>query len=451
MKGNKDLPHSIEAENHVLGTLIQDSSKIDEVTPFLMREDSFFDPRNKKLWSKVLETHTNGENVDLVTITSKLTTKDKQIGLDAFYITGLEGGYSPRVVDYAKKIYEKSLLRELIFKSTNLIDLSYSNNTDVYSLLSEAHTNFGKFIDLKPGQKDDIDSLLDETIKSIETSGYNILKTGFSGIDELSGGMTRGEITILGGRPGHGKTTTMINLIKHCVDKGLKVIVFNREMTNVEMLKKLFILESGVLSYLDIRNGLIRGLEGANELSRVKNIVKEKYNEENFLMFDKLNTFAESAAEVKKFKPDIIFDDYIQLITPDTKIDQRRLQLEKICNDYKWLVKSQDCVAVLLSQLNRGLESRGDARPRLSDLAESGAIEQVAENVFFVYYHYKVNLIDKDSSRNRIELIASKVRYGTSGKAILGFNGDKVKLYNSLEEERKENNNGTTWKFNTKR
>ena len=105
---------------------------------------------------------------------------------------------------------------------------------------------------------------------------------------------------------------------------------------------------------------------------------------------------------------------------------------------------------MLLSQLNRGLESRGDARPRLSDLAESGAIEQVAENVFFVYYHYKVNLVDKDSSRNRIELIASKVRYGTSGKAVLGFNGDKVKLYNSLEDERKENYDGTKWKFNTK-
>tara|TARA_R100001129_G_C5323561_1_gene248189 strand:+ start:3764 stop:5119 length:1356 start_codon:yes stop_codon:yes gene_type:complete len=451
MKNKRELPHSIEAENSILGTIINDSTTIDKISSYLMGDDCFYSKKNQQLWNKVREAHSSGEKVDLVTICSKLTSQDKQIGLDAYYITGLEANYTSMVEEYAKKVYEKKLLRDLIFKSRNLVDMSYSNNVEVYSLLSEAHTSFGKFIDLKPGQKDDIDSLLDETIKSIETSGYNILKTGFSGIDELSGGMTRGEITILGGRPGHGKTTTMINLIKHCVDKGLKVIVFNREMTNVEMLKKLFILESGTLSYLDIRNGLIRGLEGANELSRVKNVVKEKYNEDNFLMFDKLNTFSESAAEVKKFKPDIIFDDYIQLITPDTKIDQRRLQLEKICNDYKWLVKSQDCVAVLLSQLNRGLESRGDARPRLSDLAESGAIEQVAENVFFVYYHYKVNLIDKDSSRNRIELIASKVRYGTSGKAILGFNGDKVKLYNSLEEERKENSNEARWKFNTQR
>tara|TARA_R100000152_G_C6780463_1_gene213235 strand:- start:534 stop:1880 length:1347 start_codon:yes stop_codon:yes gene_type:complete len=448
MKGNRELPHSIEAENTVLGTILSESDCIDKVAPYL--NNAFYNRTNQHLWNKIIMMHNTGGNVDLVTICSKLTSKDKEIGLDAYYLTGLEASYTSRIEEYARQIYEKKLLRDLILKSDSLMQLAYNNHDDVYALLSETHTSIGKFIDLKPGQKEDIDSLLDETIKSIETSGYNILKTGFSGIDELSGGMTRGEITILGGRPGHGKTTTMINLIKHCIDSGLKVIVFNREMTNVEMLKKLFILESGTLSYLDIRNGLIRGLEAANELSRVKNIVKEKYNEDKFLMFDKLNTFSESAAEVKKFKPDIIFDDYIQLITPDTKIEQRRLQLEKICNDYKWLVKSQDCVAVLLSQLNRGLESRGDARPRLSDLAESGAIEQVAENVFFVYYHYKVNLVDKDSSRNRIELIASKVRYGTSGKAVLGFNGDKVKLYNSLEEERKENYDGTKWKFNTK-
>ena len=449
MERKRELPHSIEAENNVLGTILQDSSKIDQVTPYLIHRSVFYNKKNQQLWNKIIESHSNGEKVDLVTICSKLTSKDKEVGLDAYYLTGLSVEYSARVCDYAKQIYEKMLLRDLIFKSTNLIELSYSN-TDVYPLLSDTHTSIGKFIDLKPGQKDNINALLDDTIKSIETSGQNIIKTGFSGIDELSGGMTRGEITILGGRPGHGKTTAMVNLVKNCIDRGLKVIVFNREMTNIEMLKKLFILESGTLSYLDIRNGLIRGLEAANELTRVKKLIQEKYNEDKFLMFDKLNSFPESAAEVKKFKPDIIFDDYIQLIVPDTRIEQRRLQLEKICNDYKWLVKSQECVAVLLSQLNRGLESRGDARPRLSDLAESGAIEQVAENVFFVYYHYKVNLVDKDSSRNRIELIASKVRYGTSGKAVLGFNGDKVKLYNSLEDERKENYDGTKWKFNTK-
>lgn len=437
MINNKELPHSLEAEESVLGSCIRNPENIDLISNYLSMNDVFYNHLNQELWDRLIDMHSKGDPIDLVTVCTSIGKDKKSLGLDAHYITGLTNNGSTFVEEHAKKVYEKKLLRDLILQTTNIVNSAYEEK-DVYPILSQSHTTLGRFIELKPGHKRSLDDLLDETMKSIQDSGHNILKTGFHDIDELSGGMTRGEITILGGRPGHGKTTTMINLVKNCVDKGLRVMVLNREMTNVEMLKKLFILESGTLSYLDIRNGLIRGLDGAAELSRVQKIVKEKYSEENFAMFDNLNNFSESAAEVKKFKPDIIFDDYIQLIVPDTKIDQRRLQLEKILNDYKWLVKSQNCAAVLVSQLNRGLESRGDARPRLSDLAESGAIEQVAENVFFVYYHYKVSLVDKDSSKNRIELIASKVRYGNSGKAILGFNGDKVKLYNSLEEERKE-------------
>ena len=145
-------------------------------------------------------------------------------------------------------------------------------------------------------------------------------------------------------------------------------------------------------------------------------------------MFDTLTTFEQSAAEVRKFKPDIIFDDYVQLISPTEKFDQRRLQLEKLINDYKWLVKSQNCCGFLLSQLNRSIEHRGDGRPKLSDIAESGAIEQVAENVFFVYYDYKVNGMASKQGRNQIEIVASKVRYGNSGNAILKYEGDKVKI-----------------------
>ena len=153
-------------------------------------------------------------------------------------------------------------------------------------------------------------------------------------------------------------------------------------------------------------------------------------------MFDNMPSFDESAAQVKKFKPDIIFDDYIQLIVPDKKIPERRLQLEKLVNSYKWLAKKQQCSCVLLSQLNRGLEMRGDGRPKLSDLAESGAIEQVAENVLFVYYDHKVNLNKSRDGANIIELIGSKVRYGVSGSVKLGYDGDRVKMYNSTEEYR---------------
>ena len=154
-------------------------------------------------------------------------------------------------------------------------------------------------------------------------------------------------------------------------------------------------------------------------------------------MFDNLRDFQTASAEIKRFKPDIIFDDYIQLISCEGYNSERRLQIERLVNDYKWLAKENNAVIVLASQLNRFIErssARGKAyEPQLSDLAESGAIEQVAENVFFSYYDYKVTG-EAGKGKNIITLIASKVRYGDSGRSDLGYDGDKCKLYNSIEE-----------------
>ena len=149
-------------------------------------------------------------------------------------------------------------------------------------------------------------------------------------------------------------------------------------------------------------------------------------------MFDHIRDFQTTASEIRKFKPDVVFDDYLQLIAPHGKFEQRRLQLEQLVNDYKWIAKENQCALVLASQLNRAIETRLDPIPQLSDLAESGAIEQVAENVFFVYYPHKVKP-DK-AQDNLIEIRAAKVRYGETGKCELGFDGDKVMMYDSMEE-----------------
>ena len=149
-------------------------------------------------------------------------------------------------------------------------------------------------------------------------------------------------------------------------------------------------------------------------------------------------TTSTAFSEVKKFKPDVVFDDYLQLIVPDSKISERRLQLEKIVHDYKWLSKNVNCATVLVSQLNRSLESRGNPVPRLSDLAESGAIEQAAENVFFTYYDYKIfknKSLERGYGKDVIEVIAGKVRYGETGQVKMDYVGDKVKIH----EKRKIN------------
>ena len=211
------------------------------------------------------------------------------------------------------------------------------------------------------------------------------------------------------------------------LDQGYKVILFNRELPNTEVIKKLICLESGELSYGMMRKAVFSPSE-LKKLEEAKKKVVKKFRSDRFLMFDNLKNFSKSSTEVKKFKPDVIFDDYIQLIdTADPKLD-RRLQLERLCNDYKWLAKESNASIVLASQLNRQLEYRGsNVRPQLSDLAESGAIEQVAENVFFTYYDYKVNPL-KGLGKEKLQIVASKVRYGDTGDVILKFEGDKCKI-----------------------
>ena len=431
------MPSSQEAEDAILGAVIDSPGILDDVSAYLSNSIFYYE-RSRVLYNILISMYKNGEAIDMITISGKLSEADRAKGVTSYYIADLINnlGTAGMARRYAVQIYEKHLLREVISQTTEISQSAYKNNQDVYNVLDDAHFTIGQLINIRPGLTFSIEDALDETMENIFTSDKNIIKTGFGGIDDLSGGMTRGEITVIGGRPGHGKTTTMLNMIKACIDQGLKVIVFNREMTNVEMLKKLIVLESEKLSYLDVRLGYVNDLQKSGALEEAKDNIGKKYNADKFAMFDNMPSFEESAAQVKKFKPDVIFDDYIQLITPDKKITERRLQLEKLVNSYKWLAKKQSCACVLLSQLNRGLESRGDGKPKLSDLAESGAIEQVAENVLFVYYEHKVKMNQSKDGANVIELIGSKVRYGTSGSVKLGYDGDKVKMYNSQEEYR---------------
>tara|TARA_R110002096_G_scaffold290901_2_gene485120 strand:- start:129 stop:1439 length:1311 start_codon:yes stop_codon:yes gene_type:complete len=430
------LPNALTAEDAVLGIIIEDISVHDMVAPYLSPE-IFYKNESRALWNKITEMKKSNRDIDIVTICSSLTKEDNEAGLNTYYVTGLIGqsAGSEWGVIYAKEIYEKYLLRLVISKSSEIQEIALSNSKDAYGVLGQTHSLLSELMNLQPGKKFDIDETLMEALDSIDNSGKNLIKFGIQGLDDLSGGMTRGEITVIGGRPGHGKTTMVVNLLKNFIDQGLKVALFNREMTNIEMIKKIIALESGNLSYGMIRQG-IHDKDSYKELMKTMGIISDKYNPEKFVMFDNIRDFAGSSSEVKKFNPDVIIDDYLQLIVPTNSEEQRRLQLERIVNDYKWLAKSTNACAVLVSQLNRGIESRGNGKPMLSDLAESGAIEQVAENVIFSYYDYKINYAKSKTGPNCIEAIGSKVRYGTSGSVKLGFDGDKAKLYSSIEEYR---------------
>tara|TARA_R100000231_G_scaffold115265_1_gene85742 strand:- start:2221 stop:3561 length:1341 start_codon:yes stop_codon:yes gene_type:complete len=433
-----NLPYDSATENCILGTIIENPTEYNNVGKYIINNQVFYQDRARRLWYKIGQMIKSKEHIDMISVCSSLNATDTKIGLTSYYVTECtSNSTSPgSLTFYANQIYEKYLLRKVIVQTEKIKDKAKNNYNDVYDSIEKAHSIFGELLDIRPSQIQDIEDVITDTLSSIKEKKSKLIKTGYPSVDRFSGGLTRGEITIIGGRPGHGKTTVMINMLSKALQQGYKAMFFSRELPNSELMKKIICLESEQLSYGMVRKNVFSD-DSLKIVNNTISHIRNKYSSDKFLMFDNLKDFSSSSSELKRFKPDIIFDDYIQLISCKGSQGERRLQIEELVNNYKWLAKENNCVVVLASQLNRFIErnnTRGKAlMPQLSDLAESGAIEQVAENVFFSYYDYKVQG-EAGKGKNIITLIASKVRYGDSGYADLGYDGDKCKIYNSIGE-----------------
>jgi replicative DNA helicase len=416
-------PHSKEAEEAILGCILLKSELFSEVKEFIPNIDVFYFDTSQIVWKKMKELAAEHKEIDPISILSILN-KEEKTKISGYYLTGLCADIisTATINTYCNIILEKYLQRELIKATYEIQRSAFENNEEFDSLLKFIKKTTDKLTSLTPNKDPNLDEIVSQTIESIETSG-NYVKFGFQKLDNLAGGMTKGEITVIAGRPSHGKTTFAINLVKKFIDQGLKVLCINREMTNVEMMKKLIVLESGNLSYSDVRMNNMND-QSYKELIRVNESIVDKYTNRLF-MCDTARDLAASTAQIMKHNPDVVIDDYIQLIKMDG-YDQRRFELETVMNEYKWLAKTYKIVPVLISQLNRDIEKRIDPIPKMSDLAESGSIEQVAENVLFVYYDYKVNYEESEIGKNQIQIVAAKVRYGENRKLLFGFNGDRV-------------------------
>tara|TARA_Y100000590_G_scaffold414070_1_gene510616 strand:+ start:28832 stop:30250 length:1419 start_codon:yes stop_codon:yes gene_type:complete len=428
----KAQPQSLEAEESVLGSALLKPELITEIKEFIPKADIFYYDTSRIIWNKMLKMNDDHEEIDAVTIMAKLSDSEKK-KVTAYYITGLPQSIpsTANVSSYANIVLEKFLQREIINTTFEIQKSAFDNDENFDTLIESIKKRTDELSSLTPNKEPTLDSIIYDTIESIETSG-NYVKFGFNRLDNLAGGMTKGEITVIAGRPSHGKTTFAINLVKNFIDQGLKVLCINREMTNIEMMKKLIVLESGKLSYSDIRMNTLTD-QSYKELLIVNDKIAEKYKN-RLIMCDTARDLSSSTAQIMRHNPDVVIDDYIQLIKMEG-YDQRRFELETVMNEYKWLAKTYKIVPVLISQLNRDIEKRIDPVPKMSDLAESGSIEQVAENVLFVYYDYKVNYEESDLGRNKTQIVAAKVRYGENRKLIFGFDGDRVLFHENLDDE----------------
>ena len=426
------MPSNQEAEIAVLGGILLEGNEVYEKAKSWIKDDeAFYFMRHQIIWQAIGTLYKSNTPIDVVTIHTELKKKDKYdtehvADLNAYFLTGLADGVptTANVEHYAKDIWYKHIQRLAIKSAQKLYAMSLTDKEDVLDILHKHEKIIEELKESAPSKKVETEDIIDNTIETLKT-GSNLIPFGIEQMDNAAGGMTRSEVTVVGGRPGHGKTTLVINIVKRLLEQGFRVMLFNREMTNVEMMKKILVMEFQEFSYEKIRKAEDIEKEIA-EISMKKEALGEKYK--NLIMHDDCKTLADAMKEISREKPDVILDDYIQLIRTDNSNNKdRRFEIEDIMLDYKWICKKINCSAILVSQLNREIERRLDPRPKLSDFAESGVIEQTAEAAFFVYYPYAVD--DRESDPYEIEVICQKARYGSLGSYNLGFNGDKCSIY----------------------
>tara|TARA_R110000751_G_scaffold266848_1_gene365824 strand:+ start:313 stop:1659 length:1347 start_codon:yes stop_codon:yes gene_type:complete len=418
-------PHSNEAEQMVLGKLINYPELFEEVYSIVPEPNMFYIDAHRILWDIMIMMYGIKEDINYVTIVNNIPKKYEK-DLDAYYITGLIDAVPGKtgVESYAKIVYDKWLLRNAIEDAYKITKAGQLSDADGYKMIENINASTSKIMSMRHNEKFDMNELLEETMSKIYDVDATV-KFGYGQLDAMTGGMTRGEISVIAGRPGHGKTTLAVNIVRRLIHQGYKVLVFNREMPNKEMMKKIMIMEAEGLSYYNLR--LFKyGDRELKELQKTKEKVSKLYSN-NLFMFDAIRDLNSSIAQAKKIKPDVIVDDYLQIIDVPN-IQEKRLQISEIMKSYKWLAKEENLSVLVVSQLNRALEQRINKRPQLSDLAESGSIEQDAETIIFNYYPWKY--LGKENhdlgelGKYQLHTIVGKSRYAETGFLEMGFHGD---------------------------
>jgi len=429
-------PHSIQAEQSVLGGLMLDNRAWDNVADKVSEED-FYRQDHRLIFRSIVELAENGQPLDWITLSEWLKQRSE---LDNAGGTTYLGTLATNIVAYANIVREKSVLRQLIGVGTDIADLAYNNGEqDSRELLDEAERRV--FQIAEQGSKSEAFVPIKELLKSsldkiqhlAETEGsITGTPTGYSQLDEQTSGLNEGDLIIVAGRPAMGKTTFSMNIAEHVALSEKPVVIFSMEMPAEQLILRMF-ASNGRVPLSDIRTGKIREEDWPRVAMSVKAFSKTK------LFIDDMGgqTPTDIRAKTRRLAREhgqlgLIVIDYLQLMQTAGKSENRTNEVSEISRSLKSLAKELKCPIIALSQLNRSLEQRPDKRPIMSDLRESGAIEQDADIIMFIY---RDEVYDENSpDKGQAEVIIGKQRNGPIGTIRLTFQG-KYTRFDSFSPE----------------
>ncbi len=432
-------PNAIDFERLVIGTFLIDKKGLDYSID-LLQPDVFYDPRHQVIFAIIQKMYLENHPVDMVTVINELKKEEKlsQAGGDAYIIELSLGVSSSAHIEYhVRIILEKYILRSLINISANVIDNSYKESTDVFELLDKAEQSFFDITNgtIKKGF-DTANSLVKqaiETIKSLkDKEGLSGVPSGFKGLDKETGGWQNSDLIIIAARPAMGKTAFLLSMARNiAVEHKIPLALFSLEMASVQLITRMIASETQISS-----DKLRKGTLTDEEWTRLFHNVSELENAPLYIdETPSLSVFdfrAKCRRLVMQHGVKIIMVDYLQLMTANSgnkSSGNREQEIATISRSLKAIAKELNVPVIALSQLSRSVENRPGKRPQLSDLRESGAIEQDADIVSFIFRpeYYKIALWDNDpeneqtSTENQAELIIAKHRNGATADVRLSF------------------------------
>ncbi len=432
----RSMPHNIEAEQSVIGSMLLDKTSIAEAMEVLKAED-FYKNAHKVIFTSILDLYQKDIAVDIITLTESLKSNDK---LDAAggitYISELSGSVvsTANIQSYIKIVKDKALLRNLIKSSTKIIEESYKNQDDVLGVIDLAEkkifdiSNNTNTSDFEP-----MSAVLERGFIEIERLFNNKGQTtgtpsGFRELDAKTSGFQKGDMVLIAARPSMGKTTFALNIAEYAALRaGKSIAVFSLEMSKEQLAYKLLCSEAHV-DMLKLRTGNLEDKDWENIAKASGPLGGAKI----FIDDTAGISVMEMRCKCRRLKIehgiDMIIIDYLQLMSGSKGSESRQQEVSEISRSIKALAKEMQCPVIALSQLSRAPEARTDHRPMLSDLRESGSIEQDADIVMFLYRDEYYN--KETEEKNVAECIISKQRNGPTGTVKLAWLGQFSKFGN---------------------
>ena len=428
----RSLPQSVDVEQSLLGAMILDIEAVTTASE-LLKKDDFYKEGHKILFEVIIDMYRNNETIDTLLLKSKLETLgvlEEVGGLD--YIAKLTdaGILTTNAEHYSKVIEEKSVLRRLIRTSSEIITKGY-NSENADALLEKAEQDI---FDISQKKNREgfvpINEILEKTYDQIEAlaeAGGTItgLSTGFDQIDEKTSGLQRSDLILVAARPSMGKTSLAINICQNAALAGKNVAIFSLEMAKEQLVQRMLSTEA-LIKVGDVRDGNLTDDDWIALSKASASLSKAKVYIDDTPGINLMEMRAKARRLKMEHGIDLIMIDYLQLMSTSEKGESRQQEISSLSRGVKGLAREMDCPVMTLSQLSRAPEQRADHRPILSDLRDSGAIEQDADIVMFLYRDEYYNQETEDKGIG--ELIIAKQRNGETGTIKLAWLGEYTKF-----------------------